>query len=70
MICPKCTKTGMEKKLVSGVEIDLCPECEGVWLDWGEAVRLRAHLREYDSPMELLFNVIKKHSEIEKRTKK
>ncbi len=34
--CPKCSQ--IELKIVErqGVEIDYCPECNGIWLDNGE----------------------------------
>lgn len=35
MVCPVCdTKMKAIEKL--GVEIDICPDCKGVWLDRGE----------------------------------
>lgn len=35
MLCPIC-KTGLSMSDRSGVEIDFCPCCRGVWLDRGE----------------------------------
>ncbi|WP_419716216.1 zf-TFIIB domain-containing protein [Altererythrobacter aquiaggeris] len=35
MLCPVC-KTGLSMADRSGVEIDFCPTCRGVWLDRGE----------------------------------
>jgi len=35
MLCPHC-KTGLLMSDRSGVEIDFCPSCRGVWLDRGE----------------------------------
>ena len=35
MPCPVC-KTGLTMSDRSGVEIDFCPTCRGVWLDRGE----------------------------------
>jgi uncharacterized protein len=35
MKCPKCNVTLVMAER-SGVEIDYCPECRGVWLDRGE----------------------------------
>ncbi len=35
MLCPIC-KTGLSMSDRSGVEIDFCPSCRGVWLDRGE----------------------------------
>jgi uncharacterized protein len=35
MICPNC-QTELKMGDRSGVEIDYCPNCRGVWLDKGE----------------------------------
>ena len=35
MFCPTC-QTGLSMSDRSGVEIDFCPSCRGVWLDRGE----------------------------------
>ena len=37
--CPVCARTKLVRRLFSlgtGVEMDCCPKCEGVWLDFGE----------------------------------
>jgi Zn-finger nucleic acid-binding protein len=37
--CPACSRTKLVRRLFSlgtGVEMDCCPKCEGVWLDFGE----------------------------------
>lgn len=34
--CPICTDTDLVMADRSGVEIDYCPKCRGVWLDRGE----------------------------------
>ena len=41
--CPRC-EVALDPKEVDGVTIDVCPKCEGVWLDPGEyrAARKRA----------------------------
>jgi len=50
LICPN-RQTGMNEVQRSGVQIDICPKCRGVWLDGGELeklltqVRLRAGIR-------------------------
>lgn len=36
MKCPLCITTNLQMTERSGVEIDYCPECRGVWLDRGE----------------------------------
>ena len=35
MKCPKCG-ADLEEKDQSGVKLDVCPECKGVWFDAGE----------------------------------
>ncbi len=37
--CPRCRK-GMKETLVSDVAVDICSDCQGVWLDHGELKRL------------------------------
>ncbi len=37
--CPVCPRTKLVRRLFSlgtGVEMDCCPKCQGVWLDFGE----------------------------------
>ncbi len=36
MNCPVCKNTSLVMSDRSGVEIDYCPNCRGVWLDRGE----------------------------------
>ena len=36
MECPVCTGTALVMAERSGIEIDYCPKCRGVWLDRGE----------------------------------
>lgn len=36
MKCPACPTTSLVMTDRSGVEIDYCPDCRGVWLDRGE----------------------------------
>lgn len=40
MNCPLCTDTTLNPITRSGVEIDICPTCRGVWLDRNELERL------------------------------
>lgn len=35
MLCPAC-RTDLTMSERSGIEIDYCPSCRGVWLDRGE----------------------------------
>lgn len=36
MKCPTCPETTLVMTDRSGIEIDYCPDCRGVWLDRGE----------------------------------
>ena len=36
MKCPACPTTSLVMTERSGIEIDYCPDCRGVWLDRGE----------------------------------
>jgi len=36
MLCPNCKTAHLVMSERSGVEIDYCPDCRGVWLDRGE----------------------------------
>lgn len=36
MNCPVCRETALVMTERSGIEIDYCPQCRGVWLDRGE----------------------------------
>jgi Zn-finger nucleic acid-binding protein len=36
MKCPVCPDTDLLMTERSGIEIDYCPQCRGVWLDRGE----------------------------------
>jgi Zn-finger nucleic acid-binding protein len=36
MKCPNCKDVSLVMADRSGIEIDYCPECRGVWLDRGE----------------------------------
>lgn len=36
MYCPVCTDVQLALSERSGIEIDYCPRCRGVWLDRGE----------------------------------
>ncbi|HEY3281243.1 MAG TPA: zf-TFIIB domain-containing protein [Armatimonadota bacterium] len=41
MNCPLC-QNPMRPNLLTGVEIDVCPRCQGVWLDRGELEEILA----------------------------
>ena len=36
MLCPVCKSVHLTMAERSGIEIDFCPQCRGVWLDRGE----------------------------------
>lgn len=40
MNCPLCVERRLEPVYVDGVEIDVCENCGGVWLDRGELERM------------------------------
>jgi Zn-finger nucleic acid-binding protein len=40
MKCPTCHSSSLVITERSGVEIDYCPQCRGVWLDRGELDKL------------------------------
>ena len=40
MKCPKCG-ADLAEKAMSGVKVDVCTECGGVWLDPGELEQVR-----------------------------
>ena len=42
MRCPKCG-AGLAHEALHGIEVDRCPDCEGVWFDKGETEQLLAH---------------------------
>ncbi len=49
MDCPAC-RTPLRPYEKSGVEIDVCPSCRGVWLDRGELERLLVAEARYGAP--------------------
>ncbi len=40
MKCPLCVDEVLDVTFRSGIEVDVCPRCRGVWLDRGELDRL------------------------------
>ncbi len=36
MQCPRCDGHSLSAQTLSGIEVDRCPSCNGVWLDRGE----------------------------------
>ena len=43
MKCPVCKNKDLVMSERSGIEIDYCPECRGVWLDRGELDKIIEH---------------------------
>jgi Zn-finger nucleic acid-binding protein len=39
LCCVKCTSI-LDKSTVGDLEVDLCPKCGGLWLDYGEVAKL------------------------------
>ncbi len=46
MKCPTCPDTKLSLSERSGIEIDYCPDCRGIWLDRGELDKLIAKANE------------------------
>lgn len=40
--CPDCRSSQLLARKVHGVELDVCPHCQGVWFDQGELGKLQA----------------------------
>jgi uncharacterized protein len=40
MNCPRCHHPSLQPRTESGIEIDQCPQCHGLWLDMLELERL------------------------------
>jgi uncharacterized protein len=45
LLCPNC-QTGMQEVNRNSVQIDICPDCRGVWLDRGELEKLLGSIKE------------------------
>ncbi|WP_027326625.1 zf-TFIIB domain-containing protein [Helicobacter pametensis] len=50
MKCPVCVEVDLLMSERSGVEIDYCPKCRGVWLDRGELDKIIANSEAPQSP--------------------
>jgi Zn-finger nucleic acid-binding protein len=42
MKCPRCGDAALDERERSGMTVDVCPSCRGVWLDRGELEKLLA----------------------------
>jgi uncharacterized protein len=47
MTCPKCN-VPLNLAQRQGVEIDVCPDCRGVWLDRGELDKIIGRYEAFD----------------------
>ena len=54
MKCPVCDGVTLREVEKSGVLIDVCPSCKGVWLDRGELEKLMQSLNETHAEFEQL----------------
>ncbi len=48
MNCPRCD-VALNEKSLKGIEIDHCPECRGLWLDFHELDQLEDHAMDEDN---------------------
>jgi len=50
--CPRCEGPVLDERERSGIVVDVCPDCRGIWLDRGELEKLltqsRRESEEYD----------------------
>ena len=53
MNCPKCQKTALTRTTESGVELDYCTDCGGIWFDKGELQKV------IDERIELTFDTVR-----------
>lgn len=50
--CPSCSVI-MDEVSKTGILIDVCPKCKGVWLDRGELNQLLDRVRQYQAEYDL-----------------
>ncbi len=50
MNCPLCVDQVLDERFSHGIEVDVCPNCKGVWLDRGELERLAMQGRAAADP--------------------
>ena len=48
LLCPNCN-TSMQAVQRTGVELDMCPQCRGVWLDRGELEKILSSAKEAEA---------------------
>lgn len=60
MHCPVCNDTQLQMTERSGIEVDYCPDCRGVWLDRGELDKII----ERNVPEAAVDNPSSRHSDV------
>lgn len=50
MKCPTCSDATLVMAERSGIEIDYCPQCRGIWLDRGELDKLLERAGQQTAP--------------------
>lgn len=61
--CPRCLKENLQRKLFSlgtGVEMDVCDKCGGLWLDHGELESIREETNPRRRPVRAARSAVKK----------
>lgn len=48
MICPRCKNQELIVADHRGIEVDQCPQCQGMWLDYGELDQLEDLVLDQD----------------------
>ncbi len=49
MMCPRCIDALLVERPLEAIAVDVCPRCQGIWLDRGELQRLRAREDQRDA---------------------
>ncbi|MBN1768123.1 MAG: zf-TFIIB domain-containing protein [Prolixibacteraceae bacterium] len=63
MKCPNCKDVNLVMTDRSGIEIDYCPECRGVWLDRGELDKIiERSAQNFKNPQDDMFHGKQYHS--------
>ena len=48
MNCPRCGNAELRVEHYRGIEVDRCPQCQGMWLDYGELDQLEDEVLDVD----------------------
>lgn len=67
MRCPICESVDLLLSERSGVEIDYCPQCRGVWLDRGELDKIIERSTAHSTPSKSYERESKKDEHYEKQ---